>query len=75
MYGSLRPDDTSGQQWTKDFVAGAEATPARLRGASLYQEHYAAVVLEEEEGRSRRRNALRRRLAAPLRHWLQKCSL
>jgi gamma-glutamylcyclotransferase (GGCT)/AIG2-like uncharacterized protein YtfP len=49
VYGSLRPDDTSGQEWTKDFVAGAEAKPALLRGASLYRESYAAVVLEETQ--------------------------
>jgi NAD-dependent deacetylase len=47
VYGSLRPDDDSGASWTKKFTWKLDARPALLRGASLYQESYAAVVFEE----------------------------
>lgn len=47
VYGSLRPDDDSGQAWTKSFCEGLEAQPATLHGASLYIDNYAAVCFEQ----------------------------
>ena len=45
VYGSLRPDDDSGQSWTKSAVSNLHAQKARLCNAKLYQEEYACAVL------------------------------
>ena len=36
VYGSLRPDDDSGQAWTKRWVEGLEARPASIACARLW---------------------------------------
>lgn len=46
VYGSLRPDDNSGQSWTKDAVRGLEAQKAMLPKARLYRDQYACAVLD-----------------------------
>ena len=46
VYGSLRPDDDSGQTWTQEFVdSAASASPAVVTGAALFKDNYAAAVL------------------------------
>ena len=45
VYGSLRPDDDSGMPWTTAFTAGMVCAPATLRGAAMYEDSYACVVL------------------------------
>jgi gamma-glutamylcyclotransferase (GGCT)/AIG2-like uncharacterized protein YtfP len=46
VYGSLRPDDDSGMQWTKEFQKGfTTVLPATLSGARMYKDEYACVVL------------------------------
>ena len=47
VYGSLRPDDTSGQDWTKDFVRGFSIVArAQVRNAKMYRDGYASVTLD-----------------------------
>ena len=48
-YGSLRPDDNSGMPWTKEAVAGMTAQPAKVPGAKLYMDTYAALVFDEND--------------------------
>ena len=45
VYGSLRPDDDSGMPWTTAFTAGMVCARATLRGAAMYEDSYACVVL------------------------------
>merc|ERR1719277_2679229 len=45
VYGSLRPDDDSRMPWTQAFVQGMDSIPAKLRGARMYEDTYASVVL------------------------------
>ena len=46
VYGSLRPDDTSGQDWTEDFVRGFSIVArGRVRNAKMYLDGYASVTL------------------------------
>ena len=45
VYGSLRPDDDSGQSWTRDAVAGMNSQRAVLRGAQLFRDQYACAVI------------------------------
>ena len=40
VYGSLRPDDDSGQTWTKDALKGLNAQRAEVYGAQLYKDEY-----------------------------------
>ena len=50
VYGSLRPDDDSGQPWTKTAVSGLNAQRARLSRARMYHDYnYACIVLDSEE--------------------------
>eukprot|EP00977_Amphora_coffeiformis_P008985 scaffold2033_cov164-Amphora_coffeaeformis.AAC.24 len=51
-YGSLRPDDDSGQPWTRSAIEGLQAQRAWVPHAKLYYDEYACMVLlhEEEEG-------------------------
>ncbi|KAJ1456925.1 hypothetical protein M885DRAFT_516512 [Pelagophyceae sp. CCMP2097] len=44
-YGSLRPDDDSGQEWTKAFVAGMTQRKGSVGPAALYEEDFACAVL------------------------------
>mmetsp|Transcript_2406 Transcript_2406/g.3689 ORF Transcript_2406/g.3689 Transcript_2406/m.3689 type:complete len:184 (+) Transcript_2406:167-718(+) len=48
-YGSLRPDDDSGTPWTKEAISGMTAQPARVWGAKLYEDQYAALVLDDDD--------------------------
>ena len=52
VYGSLRPDDDSGQSWTKSAVSGLSAQKAKLFNAKLYQEEYACAVLLDSSSSS-----------------------
>ena len=52
VYGSLRPDDDSGQSWTKSAVSNLYAQKARLLNAKLYQEEYACAVLLDSSSSS-----------------------
>ena len=52
VYGSLRPDDDSGQSWTKNAVSGLLAQRAKLFNAKLYQEEYACAVLLDSSSSS-----------------------
>ena len=45
VYGSLRPDDNSGQSWTRDAVEGMNAHRAELRKAQLFRDQYACAVI------------------------------
>lgn len=45
VYGSLRPDDDSGQSWTRDAVEGMNAQRAVLRKAQLFRDKYACAVI------------------------------
>ena len=36
VYGSLRPDDNSGQHWTQEATEGMTAMKAKVNGAKLY---------------------------------------
>lgn len=51
VYGTLRPDDDSGADWTQTFTSKGlvSAQSARLVGASLYKEKFPAVVLENTQ--------------------------
>ena len=46
VYGSLRPDDDSGQAWTKEAVRGLRAQKATLSKARLFHDQYACAVLD-----------------------------
>ena len=48
VYGSLRPDDDSGQMWTKEACKGMTARKAIVKGVGLYQHHYAAAIFGKE---------------------------
>ena len=52
VYGSLRPDDDSGQSWTKSAVSNLKAQKAKLLNAKLYQEEYACAVLLDSSSSS-----------------------
>ena len=45
VYGSLRPDDDSGQAWTKAACAGMTARKAIVKDVGLYSYNYAAAIL------------------------------
>ena len=45
VYGSLRPDDNSGQPWTKEACEGMDWIKAEVHGIGLYEDEYAAAVL------------------------------
>ena len=45
VYGSLRPDDDSGQDWTKDAVKGMNYQKATVKNAQMFQCEYATVVI------------------------------
>ncbi|KAL6049920.1 hypothetical protein QOT17_020122 [Balamuthia mandrillaris] len=47
VYGTLRTDDDSEAPWTKKFIKGMEARPAKVFGASLYFSRYPVAVLDE----------------------------
>lgn len=55
VYGSLRPDDDSGQAWTKEAVNGLTAQKARLPKAQLFRDkyRYAYAVLDDSSPSSR----------------------
>ena len=46
VYGSLRPDDDSGQMWTKQACEGMTARKAIVKGAQLFKDSYAVAILE-----------------------------
>ena len=47
VYGSLRPDDTMGMPWTKQFQDGFDyVSRAVLPGALLFDDRFAAVTLD-----------------------------
>ena len=48
VYGSLRPDDDSGQLWTQKACLGMCARKAKVKGAQLFKDSYAVAVLEKE---------------------------
>ena len=45
VYGSLRPDDDSGQAWTKQACEGMDWVKAEVHGAGLFKDNYACAVL------------------------------
>ena len=45
VYGSLRPDDDSGQMWTKQACEGMTARKAIVKGAQLFRDTYASAIL------------------------------
>jgi len=47
VYGSLRPDDITDKSWRDRWLSGGRAQPATVK-ALLYEDTYAAVVLEPE---------------------------
>ena len=50
VYGSLRPDDNSGQSWTTSFVEDFTfSKKARVRGAKMFRDTYASVTLDGEK--------------------------
>lgn len=51
-YGSLRPDDDTGMPWTKSAVQGMRAQRASVFGAKLYNDEYAALVLDDSKPNS-----------------------
>eukprot|EP00546_Thalassionema_frauenfeldii_P017529 CAMPEP_0178896430 /NCGR_PEP_ID=MMETSP0786-20121207/1168_1 /TAXON_ID=186022 /ORGANISM="Thalassionema frauenfeldii, Strain CCMP 1798" /LENGTH=159 /DNA_ID=CAMNT_0020566831 /DNA_START=107 /DNA_END=586 /DNA_ORIENTATION=+ len=48
VYGSLRPDDDSGQTWTQEACHGMKGQRAMVRGARLFYDRYAAVKLLDD---------------------------
>ena len=47
VYGSLRPDDNSGQPWTQNFVKGFSfQARGQLKGARMFHDDYASVTLD-----------------------------
>jgi len=48
VYGTLRPDDTSGASWTRSFTRGMTGTPSILRNARLYVDQYPVAVQEDD---------------------------
>ena len=57
-YGSLRPDDDSGMPWTKDAVEGLTAQPAKILGAKLYRDQYAALVFDGQNEKDDRNGVI-----------------
>ena len=45
VYGSLRPDDDSGEEWTQEACDGMRGQTACVRGARMFKDTYAAVKL------------------------------
>ena len=45
VYGSLRPDDDSGQAWTKAACQGMDWIKAEVPDAALFKDTYASAVL------------------------------
>ena len=45
VYGSLRPDDDSGQMWTKEACKGMTARRAIVKDVRLFKDTYAVAVL------------------------------
>ena len=46
VYGSLRPDDDSGQQWTKEACAGMTSRKAVVKNAQLFKDSFAVAVMD-----------------------------
>jgi hypothetical protein len=57
VYGSLRPDDDSGQSWTKKWLKNLTWHKAKLPRARLYKADYAFIVLEDQDRQPEQRSS------------------
>ena len=55
VYGSLRPDDDSGQSWTRSALEGLNCQRAEVHGATLYKDMYASAVLKRGKAEEARK--------------------
>lgn len=50
VYGTLRPDDDSGAEWTKPWNEKCKSYKAEVKHAKLYYDNYPFVVLDKSIG-------------------------
>jgi len=57
VYGTLRPDDDSGAEWTQAWTSGMKATRAKVHDAKLYFDTYPFVFLDKYKGETHQQDA------------------